>query len=32
VRRSEFDHWMRKFRVDDHSQVDAIVADVLRSL
>jgi excisionase family DNA binding protein len=32
VRRSEFDNWMRRFRVDEPSRVGAIVADVLRSL
>ena len=32
VRRSEFDTWMSRFRVDDVIQVDAIVADVLTGL
>ena len=32
VRRSEFDTWMSRFRVDDMIQVDAIVADVLTGL
>ena len=32
VRRSEFDAWMSRFRVDDMIQVDAIVAEVLTGL
>jgi hypothetical protein len=32
VRSSEFDDSTRNFRVEEPSQVDAIVADVLRSL
>ena len=32
VRRSEFDTWMSRFRIDDMIQVDAIVADVLTGL
>ena len=32
VKRSEFDDWIRKFRVEEPSKVGAIVADVLRSL
>jgi excisionase family DNA binding protein len=30
VRRSEFDRWMRRYRVEGDATLDAIVRDVLR--
>ena len=32
VRRSEFDAWMRAFRVEQSTSVDAIVADVMAGI
>jgi hypothetical protein len=32
VRRSEFDAWMVKFKVNEPSRVDAIVTDILARL